>query len=75
MSRKPSTNTTRKETRTATKLQIARLPDSDTYLLQAPAGSIGRLFDYSDTFVPIDKGLYRFSFLVTFSAKPVKGKK
>jgi len=58
-----------------TKLQIARLPDSDTFLLQAPAGSIARLFDYSNTFAPIDKGLYRFSFLVTFSPKPVKGKK
>ena len=58
-----------------TKLQIARLPGSDTYLLQAPAGSIARLFDYSNTFAPLDKGLYRFSFLVTFSPKPTKGKK
>lgn len=57
-----------------TKLQIARLPGSDTYLLQAPAGAIGRLFDYSNTFAPLDKGLYRFSFLVTFSPKPKKGK-
>jgi hypothetical protein len=58
-----------------TKLQIARLPDSDTYLLQAPAGSVARLFDYGNTFAPVDKGLYRFSFLVTFSPKPTKGKK
>lgn len=58
-----------------TKVQIARLPDSDTYLLQAPAGAIARLFDYSNAFAPVDKGLYRFSFLVTFSPKPVKGKK
>ncbi len=57
-----------------TKLQIARLPGSDTYLLQAPPGSIARLFDYSNTFAPVDKGLYRFSFLVTFSPKPKKGK-
>ncbi len=59
----------------STKLQIARLPGSDTYMLQAPSGSIARLFDYSNTFAPVDKGLYRFSFLVTFSPKPKKGNK
>jgi hypothetical protein len=52
-----------------TKLQIARLPGSDTYIAQATTGSIGRLFDYSNTFAPIDKGVYRFSFSVTFSPK------
>jgi len=58
-----------------TYLQVARLPGSNTYLLQAPAGSLGRLFDYSNTFNPIDKGLYRFSFLITLSPKPKKGNK
>ena len=48
-----------------TNVQVARLPGSDTYVLQAPAGSIARLFDYSNTFAPVDKGLYRFDFLVT----------
>jgi hypothetical protein len=57
-----------------TKLQIARVPGSDTYILQAPPGSIARLFDYRNTFAPVDKGLYRFSFLVTLSPKPKKGK-
>jgi hypothetical protein len=33
------------------------------------------LFDYSNTFNPVDKGLYRFSFFLTFSPKPTKGKK
>jgi hypothetical protein len=55
----------------STNLQIAR--QGDTYILQAPPGSIARLFDYSNTFAPVDKGLYRFSFLVTFSPK-LKGK-
>ena len=57
----------------STNLQIAR--QGDTYILQASPGSIARLFDYSNTFAPVDKGLYRFSFLVTFSPKAVKGKK
>jgi len=41
----------------------------DRHPVQAPPGSIGRLFDDSRTFAPIDKGLYRFSFLVTLSPK------
>ena len=55
-----------------TKLRIARLPGTNTFILQAPAGSIARLFDYSNTFAPFDKGLYGFSFSVTFSPKPSK---
>lgn len=38
-----------------------------------PSGSIGRLFDYTDPFHPIDKGLYNFSFYFTFEKK-TKGK-
>ncbi len=57
----------------STKLQIAR--QGDAYILQAPPGSIARLFDYSNTFAPVDKGLYRFNFLVTFSPKSKKGNK
>ena len=55
-----------------TKLQIAR--QGDTYILQAPPGSIARLYDYSNRFAPLDKGLYRFSFGVTFSRKAKKGR-
>jgi hypothetical protein len=57
----------------STNLQIAR--QGNTYILQAPPGSIARLFDYSNTFAPVDKGLYRFSFLVTLSPMAVKGRK
>jgi hypothetical protein len=55
-----------------TKLSITRV--GDTYTLQAPAGSIGRLFDYTNQFAQVDKGLYRFNFLVTMTPKPKKGK-
>lgn len=55
-----------------TKLQIARTPGTNTFVLQAPAGTVARLFDYSNPFGPVDKGLYRFSFSATFSQKPSK---
>jgi hypothetical protein len=57
----------------STFVQIARTGNS--YTLQAPPGSVGRLFDYSNSFAPVDKGLYRFSFVVTLAPKTTtKGK-
>jgi hypothetical protein len=38
------------------------------------AESVGRLFDYSNPFNPIDRGLYEMSFVITFAPKPPKGK-
>jgi hypothetical protein len=49
----------------STKLQVAR--QGNTYIIQAPPGTTARLYDYSNTFAPVDKGLYRFSFLLTLS--------
>jgi hypothetical protein len=57
----------------STLVQIAR--QGDTFILQAPSGSKARLFDYSSNWTPVDKGLYNFSFTVTMSPKPTKGKK
>ena len=55
-----------------TMVQMARL--GDTYVVQAPPGSVARLFDCSNPFNPIDRGLYEFSFVITFAPKATKGR-
>jgi Tol biopolymer transport system component len=49
-----------------TKATITRVSE-DTWRIKAPEGSIGRLWDYSDSNKPVDKGLYYFDFDVEFS--------
>jgi len=50
---------------------ITRTGDTWTTFSE-PTGSIGRLWNYQDTFNPIDQGLYNFSFWAQFKKKSLK---
>ncbi len=45
-------------------------PTSATWIVQAPSGSIARLWSFEDRTRPIDRGLYRFSLYIRFASIP-----